>query len=87
MRLRVWSESALRAAVTRGTDGRLEPTRITEQPHCKRCGGQMLLVTVLSDGDGLPLTLFRCLACDFYDLVKARRPGTASAPMKPRPTR
>jgi GAF domain-containing protein len=43
----------------------------TGQPHCKRCGGGMLLVTVLSREDESRLNLFRCLACDFYDLVKA----------------
>jgi DNA-directed RNA polymerase subunit RPC12/RpoP len=81
----------VRAAVTSGTKSRPVPpgekqTSTGEELHCKRCGGEMLLVTVLSDGDGLRPNLFRCLACDFYDLVKAR-PCTASAPIKPGPTR
>jgi hypothetical protein len=37
---------------------------------CKKCGGGMLLATVLSSDDEPRLNLFRCLACDFYDLVK-----------------
>jgi hypothetical protein len=55
--------------VTNGTKSKSEPPgqQRTEELHCKRCGGEMLLATVLGSHR---LNLFRCLACDFYDLVK-----------------
>jgi hypothetical protein len=39
--------------------------------HCKRCGGTMVLATVIRKfGDQPRLELFRCVVCDFYDVVK-----------------
>jgi hypothetical protein len=67
-----------------GTENRMEPIlfaersegevpsqthiSIGEELRCKCCGGAMLLAAALSSHR---LNLFRCLACDFYDLVKA----------------
>jgi hypothetical protein len=42
-------------------------TSIAEELNCKRCGGQMLLATVLT---GHGRNLFRCLVCDFYEVLK-----------------
>jgi hypothetical protein len=66
------------AAVTSGSKGRSGPpergqkhTSIAEELHCKRCGEAMTLATLLSKfGEQPRFKLFRCLACDFYDLVK-----------------
>jgi hypothetical protein len=64
-------------AVTSGTKSGSEPppargqrTCIAEELHCKRCGGAMVLARVLS-GHETRFNLFRCLACDRYDRVKA----------------
>jgi hypothetical protein len=44
----------------------------TEELHCKRCGGETLLVTVIGKfGDQPRVKLFHCVTCDFYDWVKA----------------
>jgi hypothetical protein len=43
-------------------------TSIGDGLRCKRCGGEMLLATTLSNHR---LNLFRCFACDFYEMVKA----------------
>jgi DNA-directed RNA polymerase subunit RPC12/RpoP len=66
MRNIVWWRGA---AVTNGTKSKPEPPgqQRTEELRCKRCGGEMLLATVLSSQR---LNLFRCHACNFYDLVK-----------------
>jgi DNA-directed RNA polymerase subunit M/transcription elongation factor TFIIS len=45
-------------------------TSMDEDIHCKRCGGAMVWSTVRS-GDEPRFNVFRCLACDFYDMVKA----------------
>jgi hypothetical protein len=43
---------------------------IAGELHCRRCGGAMLLATVLS-GEQPHSHLFRCLACDYYERVEA----------------
>jgi hypothetical protein len=57
--------------VTSGTKGGAEPPghkhTSGQELRCKRCGGEMLSATVLGSRR---LNLFRCLACDFYDLAK-----------------
>jgi hypothetical protein len=58
--------------VTSDTESEPEPpgqkrTSVGEEVRCERCGGAMLLTAVLT---GHRLNLFRCLACDFSDLVK-----------------
>jgi DNA-directed RNA polymerase subunit M/transcription elongation factor TFIIS len=48
------------------------PASITEEIHCKRCGEAMALARVLSNfGDHPRFKLFRCVACGFYDVLKA----------------
>jgi hypothetical protein len=58
--------------MTRGTESEPEPpgqkhTSAGEELRCERCGGVMLLTAVLTRHR---LNLFRCLACDFSDLIK-----------------
>jgi DNA-directed RNA polymerase subunit M/transcription elongation factor TFIIS len=49
-----------------------KPVPIAQELHCKRCGGGMVLVTVISKfGDQPSYKLFRCVACEFLDWVKA----------------
>jgi DNA-directed RNA polymerase subunit M/transcription elongation factor TFIIS len=64
------------AVVTSGTTSRSETSTcgqhasIAGEFNCRRCGGAMLLATVLS-GDKPRFHLFRCLACDYYERVEA----------------
>jgi DNA-directed RNA polymerase subunit M/transcription elongation factor TFIIS len=63
--------------VTSGTKSKPEQpgqkhTSTGEELHCKRCGEAMILATVLGEfGDKPRFKLFRCVACKFYDWVKA----------------
>jgi DNA-directed RNA polymerase subunit M/transcription elongation factor TFIIS len=66
--------------VTSGTKSGSEPPAFGPKPnsitsdelHCKRCGGEMVLATLVSKfGDQSRFKLFRCRACGFYDWIKA----------------
>jgi hypothetical protein len=63
--------------VTGGSDSGSKPHDVASWPsvahelYCKRCGTEMLFATATGkSGAQAQYDLFRCVACNFYDIVK-----------------